>query len=436
MPEDTPSPGHDEDAATPRDARGDGGAASLAGETSIVPDGSIGPGEPADAGPCAAEARIAEERCALADRLQVLLEIAIGELRATQRDLDLHELRMDRAVAVADPRAVRDRKDAAYAAFRSGRASAQDHGGLEAAAAIWLAEIDRVNREVSAARRIVAGGQREAGRLLVEREKRTVAADAARIAAERADRACLDARGRLAACVETAAGGAAPGLGEILGTRPATPRAEPVADAAGPEAGTAPEADATALRRPDAHPAMIAILAGDAAVRDAVATSIAGDDTASIQRWSDRLARLADAIVDVAVEDSRFVFPRDHPFWGIFSQDECREIAMGLAALGYRPRPGGGWLDDRIPSRRDLSLAVGYAGHDPMRIRNGPTDDALAHLADGIEVNVIGHLVATAGGLTLGEMVALLGRRAEGSTDLWAAWGRIRPLLLSDVEAG
>ena len=39
-------------------------------------------------------------------------------------------------------------------------------------------------------------------------------------------------------------------------------------------------------------------------------------------------------------------------------------------------------------------------------------------------------LAAAAGGLTLGEMVALLRGRAEGLTDLWNAWGRVRPLLL------
>jgi len=39
-------------------------------------------------------------------------------------------------------------------------------------------------------------------------------------------------------------------------------------------------------------------------------------------------------------------------------------------------------------------------------------------------------LEEAAGDLTLGEMVDLLGRRAEGLSDLWNAWGRVRPLLL------
>jgi len=39
-------------------------------------------------------------------------------------------------------------------------------------------------------------------------------------------------------------------------------------------------------------------------------------------------------------------------------------------------------------------------------------------------------LAGAAGELTLGEMVTLLAGRAEGLTDLWNAWGRVRPLLL------
>jgi hypothetical protein len=43
-----------------------------------------------------------------------------------------------------------------------------------------------------------------------------------------------------------------------------------------------------------------------------------------------------------------------------------------------------------------------------------------------------GRFVAEAAGeLTLGEMIDLLGRRAEDLSDLWNAWGRVRPLLLA-----
>jgi hypothetical protein len=41
------------------------------------------------------------------------------------------------------------------------------------------------------------------------------------------------------------------------------------------------------------------------------------------------------------------------------------------------------------------------------------------------------YLASAAGGLTLGELVTVLGRRADGLADLWNEWGRVRPLLLS-----
>ena len=42
------------------------------------------------------------------------------------------------------------------------------------------------------------------------------------------------------------------------------------------------------------------------------------------------------------------------------------------------------------------------------------------------------HLASAAGDLTLGELVAMLGRRADGLADIWNEWGRIRPLLLDE----
>jgi hypothetical protein len=40
------------------------------------------------------------------------------------------------------------------------------------------------------------------------------------------------------------------------------------------------------------------------------------------------------------------------------------------------------------------------------------------------------YVAAAAGGLTLGELVTLLGRRADGLTELWNEWGSVRPILL------
>jgi hypothetical protein len=66
-----------------------------------------------------------------------------------------------------------------------------------------------------------------------------------------------------------------------------------------------------------------------------------------------------------------------------------------------------------------------------MRIRIWPSEAELPHLFAGVEVDSGRFVAEAAGELTLGEMIDLLGRRAEELSDLWNAWGRVRPLLLS-----
>jgi hypothetical protein len=80
---------------------------------------------------------------------------------------------------------------------------------------------------------------------------------------------------------------------------------------------------------------------------------------------------------------------------------------------------------------RDLSLAVGYAGIDPARIRRWPNEAELAELFRDVRVAADEYVASAAGGLTLGELVTLLGRRADALTDLWNDWGSVRPVLLS-----
>jgi hypothetical protein len=89
-------------------------------------------------------------------------------------------------------------------------------------------------------------------------------------------------------------------------------------------------------------------------------------------------------------------------------------------------------VDGRVPSQRDLSLALGYAGLDPMRMRNWPTEAEMIELYAEVEVAAAEHLSGAAGDLTLGELVSMLGRRADGLTEVWNQWGKIRPLLLED----
>jgi hypothetical protein len=148
------------------------------------------------------------------------------------------------------------------------------------------------------------------------------------------------------------------------------------------------------------------------------------------RRWQLLLSNLVDACVARAIEASSLEFPADHSFWGPFSQAQNRDIATALASLGYRFDGLGGFSDGRIPSQRDLSLAIGYAGLDPMRLRTWPTEAAMPHLFEDVRVAADEYVATTAGELTLGEMVALLRGRAEPLADLWNNWGKVRPLLL------
>ncbi len=132
----------------------------------------------------------------------------------------------------------------------------------------------------------------------------------------------------------------------------------------------------------------------------------------------------------ISISQSALDFPTDHPFWGQFTRDQDRDIVTALSSLGFRFDGLGGWLDERVPTQRDVSMAMGYAGLDPMRIRQWPDESGMRSLFAGVTVTADEHLAGAAGDLTLGELVAMLGRRADGLARLWNDWGRVRPLLL------
>ena len=404
-----------------------------------------------DDGPCAAEARIAAERCALAGRLRERLEAARAEHDAVQRAYDDLEVRRAGATATADERAIRRTKDAAQAEFRRARLAATGPEDVHAAAIAWLDEIAAVNARVVEARLELERARAESGRLVASLERLTSQTEALRIAEINAADACRTAQERLAACLaahgEPAAAAVAAfearraaeavAAAEAIPTADAAAAGAPAVPAAGtttaapPEAITAgPDAAAIAGAGHDGEPAVFALLRGDELTRRWLAESLGGGDEDAVGRWASRLAALADEIVDRAMEASRFEFPDDHPFWGWFSQAECRDIAVALASLGHRPDRTGAFADGHPPTRHDLSLAVSYAGQDPVRVRTWPSAESMGTLFAGTETNAAAFLAEEAGDLTLGEMVTLLGRHAERFTDLWLEWDRIRPLLL------
>jgi hypothetical protein len=392
---------------------------------------TVDPADPAD--PCGPSRVAVDDACSLADRMNALALAAQDRLREARHAYDQHVDRRDRAAAAADPRAVRAAKDEAQAAFRNARVGAQDQGAVEMAAREWLREIDRVNARTREAVRLLTRENAAEIGLLQAMERLGLEADGARIAAESAAEACRDARIALAACEESERlGHVAPAAPELLAPATVVARTTPLPapDVATPPATPPASASAASAARAEAQPAMLPLLAGDRDVRRRIAATLAEGDAAAAQRWEGQLAALVAAIRERAIDGAAFTFP-DGGFWAPYTQVEGREIVAALAALGYRFDGSGGFVDGRVPGQRELSLAIGYAGMDPMRVRIWPTETELPHLFAEVEVDVGRFVAEAAGELTLGEMIDLLGRRAEDLSDLWNAWGRIRPLLLA-----
>jgi hypothetical protein len=372
--------------------------------------------------------------------MRLTADRAADALREAQRTFDVHVTHADSAAAVADARAQRSAKDEAQNAFRTERVQAGSREAVEAAAREWLQEINRINASAREAAATVAREREAAAALQPVIERLTIEADGARVQAEAAGESCLMAREALAACeeslVDVAPASVGPDAGALDGPGSDAPFPTRAAARAGAPAGlafaTSPD-DEGALAvaaRDGVQPAILRLLTGDRVVMHRLIAALAGDDPVDQRRWQIQLADLIDAIVSRAIEACAFVFPDDHPFWGPFDRTQGRDIALALSSLGFRFDGMGGFADERTPSQRDLSLALGYAGLDPMRVRRWPTEAEMGDLYRDVKVAADEYITGAASGLTLGELVGLLGRRADALTEVWNAWGRIRPILL------
>jgi hypothetical protein len=130
----------------------------------------------------------------VASRARVEAERAQETLRAAQRSYDAHLLNAEQATRAADPRTIRAAKDEAQRTFRANRGRATEREAVDAAARDWLLEINRINLEARTAAAAAAKEQESARSLAGSLDRLTVEADAARIAGETADEACLNAR--------------------------------------------------------------------------------------------------------------------------------------------------------------------------------------------------------------------------------------------------
>ncbi len=376
--------------------------------------GAVAADAAADAGPCADARRIASERCELAVRAREQATIAADAVRAAQRSYAAHEASAAQASERADPRAIRQAKDDAQKRFRDGRTGAITQDEAEAAARDWLIEINRINGEARDAASAVTR-EREAARAIgASLERIALEAEAARIGAETAEAACLAARQTAADCEEAAMAGA-------VAQRSTLDEPPPDDDHVVPGFGSG------------GTPRIFRLVRGDRAAMTELVATLGGADPDERRRWQVLLSDLVDAIVATSIEAISLDFPPEDPFWGPFTASQDREIAEALASLGYRFDGRGGWVDERVPSQRDLSLALGYAGLDPMRMRHWPNETEMAALYRDVAVAADEHLAIEAGDLTLGELVTMLGKRADGLAEVWNEWGRLRPLLLEEA---
>jgi len=369
---------------------------------------------------CAEERRLAEERCELATRARTQADAAVEALRLAQRAYDAHETAALEATAIADPRAIHAAKEAAQGGFRSAVRTAGGPDALEEAARDWLTEINRINHEARDAAARAAREHAAAAEIGSTLERLGLEADAARIGADNADAACLAARAVVADCDERAISDTA-----AAAATPAAPPSRMPGLEEDETLGLALEAGGA--------PRIFRLLHGDRAAMFAVVAALAGDDGEARRRWQLQLTGLVEAIIADAIEAGYLEFPPEHAFWGSFTRAQNRDIAQALSSLGFRFDGLGGWSDGRYPSQRDLSLALGYAGLDPMRVRNWPNDEATLNLFRDVTVAADEYLAGVAGDLTLAEMVTMLGRRADALADVWNQWGRIRPLLLEEA---
>jgi hypothetical protein len=384
---------------------------------------------PASADPCDVPRRLVDERCTVASEARLNAKAAADALREAQRAYDTLREHLDRAEQGADPREVAAAKDELHRRFRSASDGATTAEATEAAAREWLDAVNDLNtRAREAARFLQTGGAdlRAAGPRI---ERLAVEADAARISAEGAEIGCRDARERLAECEEAQARAPEP--------VPATGGEEPhpfdeVWPGESDSTRTQPLDESEPVLGGPGLPLVIRLLRGDREARDRLVAMLGGDDAEAARTWQLRLTALVDAIAARAIEEGYLDLPDDHPFWGLFTYAERREVVGALSALGYRFDGLGGFADDRVPAPRDLALAVGYAGLDRMRIRAWPRESESRQLYAEATVAADEWLAHQADDLSLGRMIDALGARAADLADVWNAWGRVRPALLAE----
>ena len=203
-------------------------------------------------------------------------------------------------------------------------------------------------------------------------------------------------------------------------------------------AATTPAATAAAdleLDSIDQTPALTRILRGDHHALLGVAAALASGDAADRRAWEVAIRSVSDGIVARTIAAGWLDFPGRNPFWDSFTVPQCRDIAGALAADGHRFDGIDGWADNRVPTYRDLTIAVAGAGLEPRRIRAWPTQEEINDLYLEVTAAPDAFVAMEAPNLDLEELHELVG---FGDTDralVWANWDRVRSVLTSPIPS-
>ena len=427
-------------------------------EETSIPDGET------VAEPAGGRRRLVEIRCGFAEMARKEADAAARRVIEAKRLYDEEIAALASAQAAIDLAAAHAAKDSAHQDFRAAVAAARNRRHVEAAATAWLNEINRINGLGRVAQAEIRRERETADDLLAQLTRLSDLAEASAAMASSANQACIAARAALEGADEVEADEAPEATVDALpasapGEIPAAQvDPEPLADSSPPVAGsdsppTSPAPSVPAepsppgelpaeeiprstdwsvvdIRAPE--PQMITrLMRREGRTLSILVDRLAGSDPAARSCWQLLLSNFVDSVVAAAIDDGYLEFPEGSPFWDQFSSAEVREVARGLTALGFRFDGFGAFADGRLPTRRDLALAVGAAGLLPVRIRHWPSPDETALLFRGVKASADVFIAVKAPALTLGELVRALGRRAEPQADLWNDWARVRPLLFS-----
>jgi hypothetical protein len=368
-------------------------------------------------GPCADVRQRADAACARAGELKQTAAVARASLLQVRRDLTRVQHQLDEARAAADPERISQAKTEARIAYQRVIQSHPDAADGQRAAAAWLRDIDRLNRETRRANRALAREESAASQLSHAAFEAERQSDAARIAAESASAVCSEERQRLASCE---------GASEEM----------PMPRAAAPVEET--DESASMIRAGMLGPAVMVIeriAFGDREALKAVADELSNLTGRPVSHYLLLLHEFSDAVREVAAERLFLAFEDAHPLWSQFNREERQSIVRALFDLGFKYDAEEGWYGGRAPGTGDMALALAYAGHDPRSIRRQPTSEELRNLPQSMVVSPVECLATLAPDLTLAQMFELLGPRADALGALWDDWGRLRPILLSAAES-